>query len=411
MNILWLKTELLHPLDRGGKIRTYAMLRELCKDHRITYLCLDDTDASEALRQQAKEYCASLITVPFRTAKRESPEFFQELFVNLFSQLPYAVAKYRSDEFGRRIRAEVESDRYDVLVCDFLFPAIELDPDLSIPLVLFQHNIEAGIWERHMQVAGSRVRRAYMKQQWRRMRQYEKATTRKFDHVVAVSESDAEFHRREYGVASVSHVQTGVDIDYFSPVAQQREEASLVFVGAMDWLPNEDAMIWFATEILPTIRLRVPHATLKIVGRNPGRAVRKLEDLDGVIVTGAVPDVRPYLAKAAAVVMPLRIGGGTRIKLYEALSMNAPVISTTVGAEGLDVEPGRHLFIADTAESIADSCVSVLRNREMALAVGSVGGEHVRARFSWATVTRDFASDLQQVVNSGVRRTNLGVSR
>src|SRR5688500_7615535 len=240
MHILWLKTELLHPVDKGGRIRTYNMLRALKRKHRITYLTLDNGGAAPDAAERASEYCHDLIRVPFSEAPRRSPLFWMELVGNLASPLPYAVAKYRSEAMRAEIERAVRDLGVDLVVCDFLFPSQNVPDGLPCRTVLFQHNVEAMIWRRHAQVREGRASHRYFAAQWRRMERFERAECRRFDQVVAVSREDAEVLEREYGLAAVADVPTGVDTDFFRPRGDQAQEAAaLVFTGSMDWMPNE----------------------------------------------------------------------------------------------------------------------------------------------------------------------------
>ena len=393
MHILWIKTELLHPVDKGGRIRTYNMLRELRRSHRVTYLTLDDGHAAPEAMQRAGEYASEVVRVPLRTREKRTAGFYAELLANLASRLPYAIAKYRSPELTRRLEAIVARGDVDVVVCDFLAPSLNVPAMLAAPTVLFQHNVEAVIWERHAANAGNPLARAYMKEQWRRMRAFEGSECRRFDHVVAVSEQDRATFQRDYGVTRVSAVPTGVDTGYFSPKGNvERNPRELVFTGSMDWLPNEDAILHFAHAVLPLIRSRLPEVTLTVVGRNPTPKLLALADQSlGVTVTGSVPDVRPYLERAAAFVVPIRIGGGTRLKIYEAMAMGKAVVSTAVGAEGLPVTSGTDALLADDPQPFADAVVSLLESPEAAAQLGRRAQEWVRAEFGWARVAQRFA--------------------
>src|SRR5712691_248261 len=151
MRILWLKTELLHPVDKGGKIRTYHMLKELKRVHHITYLTLDDGAASDEARARALEYCHDLVCVPQRQREKFTAGFYAELALNLFSSLPYAIKKYASQEMHSKIAQHTQAGRFDVVVCDFLAPAVNVPEKLACTSVLFQHNVEALIWNRHQE--------------------------------------------------------------------------------------------------------------------------------------------------------------------------------------------------------------------------------------------------------------------
>ena len=392
MHILWIKTELLHPVDKGGRIRTYQMLRELCREHRVTYLALDDGAGGPEARALASEYCHELVTVPFRSRGKRTAGFYWELLCNLASPLPYAVAKYRSAALTRALERLVASHDIDVIVCDFLFPSLNVPDGLGVPVVLFQHNVEAAIWERHAQVAAHPVTRWYMREQWRRMRAFEGSECRRMDRVVAVSGEDCRTLAAAYGISRVDEVPTGVDTDYFRPTGTvTRNRNEIVFTGSMDCLPNEDAVAWFADRILPRILAEVPDARFTIVGRTPSEKVRALARAhEAISVTGSVPDVRPYMERAAAFVIPIRIAGGTRLKVYEAMGMEIPIVSTTIGVEGLPVHDGTEVLIADESDQFADAVVRVLRDPELGARLARTAAERVRSEFGWREVAARF---------------------
>jgi sugar transferase (PEP-CTERM/EpsH1 system associated) len=406
MHILWLKTEMLHPLDSGGRIRTYHMLRGLRGRAHVAYLTLDDGTAGPDARASAREYCDEVITVPFSPPVKGTPAYYAALVRNLASRLPYAVARYRSPAMREAITRTVRERRVDLVVCDFLVPAVNVPAGLAVPAVLFQHNVEAVIWARRAQVATSFAARAYMREQWRRMRAFERRECRRFDHVIAVSEVDRDTFRDEYGVRSVSAIPTGVDVDFFHPSPNTATAATeMVFVGSMDWMPNSDAVAWFATDILPLVRRQISDARLTIVGRDPTPAVRELAlRVPGVRVTGTVPDIRPYLAGGAVVVVPLRVGGGTRLKIFEAMAMEKAIVSTRIGAEGLPVRDGDELLLADDAPSFAAAVVRLLQDPVAARRLGEAAAVRVRQDFGWAAVTQEFGALCERVAHADEER-------
>jgi sugar transferase (PEP-CTERM/EpsH1 system associated) len=399
MHILWLKTELLHPVDKGGKIRSYNMLKELKRNHRITYLTLDDGIGAEA-GSAAEEYCHDLITVPHVARGKFTTGFYSDLLFNLVSSLPYAISKYKSAEMRRRLVRRLSKGDIDVLVCDFLTPAVNMAFPIDCPTVLFQHNVEAMIWKRHFEVQSSLAKKVYLYGQWLKMRNFEKRLCRKFDTVIAVSAEDREHMQMEYDLAAVFDVPTGVDTDFFRSSGTEKSAAkNLVFTGSMDWLPNEDAILYFVDEVLPIVQQKVPDVTLTVVGRNPSASLLQLSERDpSIVVTGGVDDVRPYIERAAVYVVPLRIGGGTRLKIYEAMAMEKPVVSTTIGAEGLPLNSGTELLLADTAETFANSVASLLEDPDTAKGIGDCAAATVRQRFGWSQVASRFSDICRETV-------------
>jgi len=392
MKILWIKTDFLHPTTRGGQIRTLEMLRRLHARHEVYYIAFDDPEHPEGL-QRAGEYSTRAYPIRRQVASKRSPRFLIDLLRGLVSPLPVAVERYRSAEMRRLISSLRTRENFDSIVCDFLAPAPNID-DLS-RCVLFQHNVETTIWQRHHQHAPDPLRRAYLGMQARKMFAYERQVCRAVSHVIAVSDADSELMRSMFGVESDA-VPTGVDIQYFTPPADTPDApaADLVFLGSMDWLPNIDGVKWFTAEILPLIRGRRPECTVAIVGRKPGPDIVSLAG-GGIQVTGTVPDVRPYLWGACVSIVPLRIGGGTRLKIYESMAAGTPVVSTTVGAEGLDVQSPANILIADTPQAFADACLRLLEDTRERRRMAAAAHELVSARFSWEAVADRFEAALE----------------
>jgi len=392
MKILWVKCDFLHPTNKGGRIRTLEMLRRLHRDHEIHYAAFADPAQPEGPRR-ASEYCSHVYPLPLDLPPKASLAFAAEALRNLLSPLPLAISRYVSSDMRTLIAKLLRQEAFDRVVCDFLAAAP------SVPrienAVLFQHNIETLMWRRHASTASDPVRRAYFAQQAARMYIFESETCRRAGHVVAVSVKDVEDMRRIFGVSRISAIPTGVDIDHFAPPPSAPPVADLVFIGSMDWLPNIDGVLWFVEEILPLIRRRRKDCKLAIAGRQPPRKIAALaENYPGINVTGSVPDIRPYIWGASVSIVPLRIGGGTRLKIYESMAARVPVVSTTIGAEGLEIHPPEDIRIADTAEAFAAQCVELLDDAEQRRRQAAAAWEMVNAHFSWAQVTRTFEQIL-----------------
>lgn len=405
MNILWLKTELLHPVDKGGKIRTYQMLKQMKQDHNVLFLTLDDGTAAPDAFETACEYSTEAITIRHPTAAKFSSRFYREVAANLLSDLPYFMAKYRSNEMLARFEQILREREIDIVVCDFLMPSINLPASIEKPSVLFQHNVEAAIWKRHTEIAGNVLKKRYLKGQWKRTVRYESATCRKFDSVVAVSTNDAEVFASEYKAEHVYDIPTGVDTDFFLPSSGHRPSVTnIVFTGSMDWLPNQDAIEWFIEGVMPIVRMSIPDATLTIVGRDPFPSlIERARNDPAIRVTGRVPDVRPYMREASVYAVPIRIGGGTRLKLYEAMAMELPIVSTTVGAEGLPVSDGEELLLRDSEVDFAAAIVKIAGHHRFAEALGKRAGERVRRDFGWKQVAERFAAICEDTMRRSTK--------
>jgi glycosyltransferase involved in cell wall biosynthesis len=256
---------------------------------------------------------------------------------------------------------------------------------------MFTHNVEAEILARHAKVATGVMKRHLWKRQHRKMVEFERAALARFDAIVAVSERDKAMFAEHYAVTNVETIPTGVDADFLS-FAEPSTDQRVVFCGSMDWLPNIDGVDFFLTEVWPLVRARLPQATMTVIGRTPPKwLVAKAKSLDsGWTFTGYVEDVRPHARGAAAFVIPLRIGGGTRIKAFEAMALGCPVVSTSIGVEGLPLVAGKHYLRADSAADTASAIVNLLGDEPLRRRIAASARAYVEANFSFRVAAKEF---------------------
>jgi glycosyltransferase involved in cell wall biosynthesis len=394
MKVLWVNTNFMHPTTKGGQIRTLEMLRHLNRWHEIHYVAIENPAHPEG-PARAQEYCTKSYAFSYRIPDKRSAAFWWQLMRGLVSPTPVAVERFRPPHMREFLEGLMVRENFDAAVVDHLAPTSYF-PDLG-RAVFFQHNVETVIWRRRAQHSANALSRWYNGIQARRMYEYEGQVSRAAGQIVAVSEIDAREMRELFGVKRVAVIPTGVNLDYFGrPKGTEEGKTDLVFVGSMDWMPNVDGMLWFVREVLPIIRRRRANCSVTIAGRLPPPEIRRLAEDDARIrVTGTVPDIRPYIWEAALSIVPLRIGGGTRLKIYESMAAGVPVVSTTVGAEGLSVHPPEDIRIADSAEGFAECCVDLLGNAAARRQVARVAWEMVASRYSWEQVARCFDKILE----------------
>jgi sugar transferase (PEP-CTERM/EpsH1 system associated) len=406
MNILWLNAGLLLPLDKGGKLRTWHLMRHLARRHDISYLSFSDPSQTVADIEGMREVASHVVTVPRTDPAKGSARFYVDASRYLLDPVPYAVAKYRGAAYRAAIDRLLHERKFDAIVCDFLPPVVNLPERVPCPTILFTHNVEAEIWRRHRDNATNPGARLLLREQWRRMLRFERAALTRFDLVLCVSDADRQTFARLYpgALKAPAHVvKTGVDTEYFAPMTDRpSSRAHLVFTGSMDWLPNEDGMQYLVREILPRIRQVEPETTLSIIGRSPTPAVKRLAETAGIEVTGRVDDVRPHIARGSVYVVPLRIGGGTRLKIFEAMSMGKAVVSTTVGAEGLPVTPGHDICIADEPARFAQAVVHLIRDDALRHRMQAEARRLVVDRYDWSAVAQDFEDALGRLRADGM---------
>jgi glycosyltransferase involved in cell wall biosynthesis len=394
--VLWVKSNKLLPVHSGGDIRSYNIARQLARRHELTFLSYYDGEPDLGYEKQLEEHFPGAVCVCTSKAEPGPVARGVDYLTHLPSPFPYAVGRFGCAEVRTKIVGWFHERRFDVAVCDFLDAAINFPRELTTPCVLFQHNVESEIWRRHAQTESNPVKRQVYGLEYRKMLRYERNSVRKFRHVIAVSEHDRSLMESWVEGSRITVVPTGVDLEQYKPdFSHNPPSPVVVFVGAMDWEPNIDAMEYFCKEIWPAVLGTIPQATLRIVGRNPGERVRRLAS-DSVLVTGRVPSVAEYLREAMAVVVPLRIGGGTRLKIYEAMAAGRAVVSTSVGAEGLDVHHGRDIVLADNPRLFAEA-VSTLLHDENLRRKYELAAAARASRYDWSVIGGNFAQVLGMI--------------
>ncbi len=362
--LLFISPRFLFPMDEGGKIRTANILRGLKGGAFEVALASPAPAGAGRFRAEIDAACDSFASWPQRPVRPWRAAIAQ------------AVARWRPD----------------LVVADFPHAAV-LDPGAGAAAsVMFTHNVEAEIFERHAARA-----RGLWKLVWRgqagKMRRFEGEALRRYQAVIAVSARDADALRRRYGLPSVTPIDTGVDLAYFAPLPPARARAdTVVFTGVMDSPANMDGISFLMDEIWPLVAAARPDARALIVGRNPPAALAAAAQARNLpwTFTGAVPDIRPHVAQADVAVIPLRVGSGTRIKAFEAMAMGRPVVATRVGIEGLDIEPGQHFLQADDPAGFAGAILQLLADPALRAGLVAAGRARLEQRFSWNVIARQF---------------------
>jgi sugar transferase (PEP-CTERM/EpsH1 system associated) len=399
MKILWVKAGGLVPPDTGGKIRSYNILRQLARQNSVTFFSFYAAHHPD-MHAELKHMFDRVVTMPLRIPAPKSVAEMRDYGIRVFASEPYGITKYCRPEVRRGLRALLDQQSYDVILCDFIAAAGVIPWNCSTPKVIFTHNVEATIWRRHHEVATDIIWKTISWLEWRKMEGAERRYLRLADLVLTVSGTDRDAFASFLDPEKLTVIPTGVDLDYFQPKPGQEAENSLVFTGSMDWLPNEDAIFYFAEAILPLIKRRFPDVSLQVVGRNPSRKLQALAGSEKSIeLTGWVNDIRPFLVRGAVCIVPLRIGGGTRLKIFEAMAMGKGVVSTSVGAEGLAVQSGENILLADTPNDFAESVISLLTNPKRRQQLGTAARTMVQENYSWTRVAEDFACALRGVMS------------
>lgn len=386
--LLFISPRFLFPVDSGGKIRTTQILKGLVGGKfRIRLISPATSAAASRFAKEIQSICDEFEYWP---DERDTLGHRLRRFASVVSSEPVAVASDRSAA-GCRFVQRCLAQRPSVVVFDFPHSAVLAPERIGVPSVLFTHNVESWIFERHARVAENAPARLLWADQYRKMVRFENATLKRFDTVITVSEKDAAWFREEGDIAGVETIPTGVDLEYFS-WQPPSGGSQVMFVGSMDWPANQDGIEFFLREVWPLVVKEVPAATMKVIGRSPPTRLVEAAPHASWTFTGYVDDVRPHAYGSAVSIIPLRVGGGTRIKAYEAMAMGIPVVSTAIGVEGLPLEAERHYLQADDAASFAAATVRLLRDPGLRSRLSRQSRDIVDSRYSNREVARIFES-------------------
>jgi glycosyltransferase involved in cell wall biosynthesis len=396
MKILVLDEEFPYPANNGKRTRSFNLYRRLAGQFKIRYIGYGNNDSvsEQALRAEGIE--------PFPVYTRLWPkrgwEFYIRLLANLASPLPYMAASQYTNAYQAAVQKSLADFRPDLLLCEWTPYAIYVRDIGSIRKMISAHNVEADIWQRYYENECNSPRRWYIREQWRKVERFEGQALRGVDGTVAVSHLDRARLANKCPGLKLATIENGVDLEYFHSLSQPMERRNLVFTGSMDWRPNQDAARYFVKEIFPLLRQARHDVECTFVGRNPPTDIKSLAKTPGIHITGTVDDVRPHVARAPVYVVPLRIGGGSRLKILEALAMRRAIVSTSIGAEGLEVVPNKHLLVADEPSSFAASVLRLLGDPNMCANLAAEGRRLVEEVYGWDALAERFAKFIYEVV-------------
>ncbi len=383
--LLFLAHRIPYPPDKGDKIRSWNILRYLCARTRVHLAAFVDDPADFAHYDFLAQHCASVKLIPLDRKQR-----WKRAWSGWSKGEPLSVAIYRDREMSDWVRDVLRQQDvssvfvYSSQMAPYALPHINARRRVVMDFV----DMDSDKWRQYADVSRGLKKMIYAREA-RTLLHFEKQVARAVDASLFVSDDEASLFRKlagSYGHA-IEAMHNGVDLDYYDPAVvaplPDARQPCIAFTGAMDYRPNADAVIWFVENVWPLVRAREPEATFYIVGSKPGAAVMKLADTPGVVVTGRVPDVRPYLASAAAVVAPLRLARGIQNKVLEAMAMARPVVATPAAYEGIDAQPGVHLFVEEEPAQQAELICGLFHDTGFGRDMGLRARARMAERYGW----------------------------
>ncbi|WP_395745872.1 glycosyltransferase [Prosthecobacter sp.] len=397
MHILVVYPYIPYPIDRGTYQRVFHLLRELARDHTIDLIALSEKGERVEHRSVFETFCRKVVFVPF-----VHPPWPRLVPNRLLHALPTTIRHWWLPQLADTIGAMLDQNEYDMVhVCDIVMAQYFLKSHLEIPLSVDRSRVDLQFQEEQYARMPKELKSSllYREQVWK-LRRFEHQVARRSAVQVVCGPDDERFIRSEVSrKVPVAVITNGVDLDYFSPDAApaRRDSApTVLYCGAMDYMPNVDALRWYFEEIHARLKRRVPDLKVLIVGTSPVDEVKAYGALPDVTVTGGVPDVRPWYRRAWAQIVPLRIGGGTRLKIPESMAMGTPVISTTIGAQGLNLTHGTDILLADTPEMFAHYTERMLHDETLRQRIEERGMQTCRGRFGWPGLGRQLSRYYSQ---------------
>lgn len=386
------------PLDCGKKIRTFNLVRRLCERHQIIYVAFAKMPDDQAAVAEMSRWCYKVVPVDDTRLKKWTPLFYGRVVLNIFEKVPFSTVYHVTQDFERTLLREVRTESPDLIQCEWTNLAPYLANISGIPVVISSHNIESDIWKRYEENNSSSLpRRVVGRQQARRIEDLERFWYKNADSCIAVSNLDKAVIE-SYGGRAFT-VENGVDMDYYSFPCEEVSPKDIVFTASFDTFSNEDGAEYLIEKIFPIIASADPAIRVLLVGKNPPqRLYERARKHPNILLTGSVPDVRPYISRSVLSIVPLRIGGGTRLKILEALAMRKAVVSTSVGAEGIDAVHCRDIMIADTAEEFAKQVLLLIGNEQKRNEIASAGYALVKEKYDWDVLSSKLDAAWKQTL-------------
>ncbi len=407
MNILWLSHFVPYPPKGGNLQRSFNLLRELAKENRIFLLAFNQKSllpTEKRLREsveQLRSFCkhVQVFEIP---CEKSDWSWINLLLANLFSPLPYSAKKFQSEKMAQAIQTIMRDYEIDLVHFDTVALAEYVKYLTGGKKVLNHHNIESALLLSRASREENPLKRFYLRLQGNKLNRYENKIYGEFDLNIVVSELDKDKLKNHSPKTEVEVIANGVDTTYFAISDAQVRKNNVVFVGGMNWFPNRDAVLYFFDKIWPLLKNEIPGVSFTLIGTAPPKKITDLAGNEEIEVLGFVDDVRPHLAKAAAYVVPIRAGGGTRLKILDAFACGKAVISTSIGCEGLDVTPGRNILIGDSPGEFAKQVIRVCADGDLRKSLGEEGRKLVEEKYSWVTI----GDNLNRIYENLARKTD-----
>ncbi len=399
MNILFLSTENPFPLDHGHHLRTYHVLKALAEVHTVHFIAFTQDNSGSKYKPQLQAFCKSVDI--YKLKYRGWRQAFLSV-LNLFSSLPLIAQKYYDTQVASRIKELIVAHKIDLVHFDLLHLAQYRKTINGLPSILVNHNVESLRVFRWSKVERNLLMKLFLRYQYSKLKKFEKKVCLEFDRCTVVSETDKEILTKLCGRGNFVIIPNGVDVHYFHASNAVPVANTLVWAGSMSGAYNRDAVIYFLEEIWPLIQNEISNTRVTFVGSSPPEILKRMAAQSvNVECTGYVEDVRPYIEKSAVFIAPLRSGSGTKVKVLNAMSQGKPVVTTAIGAEGIEAQPDEDIVIADDPAEFARKTVYFLKHSEEAKKIGQRARSLIEKKYDWEVINRTIRQVYKEFENPG----------
>ncbi|HAY32728.1 MAG TPA: glycosyltransferase family 4 protein [Ignavibacteria bacterium] len=397
MKILYISYDFPFPPTGGSISRDFNLIKQMARENELHWI---NRTVRGKISQDRIDEMGKYFT-EMEIAEWDYNHSITGLIKSLFTDIPYIIRRFASDRMKETVSKYIRENNYDLILCDHIYLAQYLPDDIAGKIPVIPNNEDCGYtFYKRMSEQSGFIRKMYAKSQWKKLLKYEIEILKKYKVYITTSEKEKELLSSYYNGAEIKVIENGVDTDYFYKRENAADEPALIFTAWFGYYPNEEAAVYFTKKILPLVRKEIKDVKFIIAGKEPSRKILELASDEGVIVTGYVDDIRDYLKNAAAAVIPLKVGGGTRLKILEAFSMGVPVISTEIGAEGINAEINKDILIGKDDTDFAEKIIKVLKNKKLAGMLSENGRALAESEYDWNIIGRELNRYLNEFVNN-----------
>lgn len=404
MKILFISYDFPYPPTGGSISRDYNLIKQLSKHHELYWI-------NRTIRGEIKQEYQDEMKKYFKEINIVSWDYKHNalgMLSSLFTNVPYIIKRFKSEEMKATVTETIERNKFDLILCDHIYLSQYIPEKIIGKIPVIPNNEDCGFtYYKRMAESPGFVRSSYGALQWKKLLNYEIEVLKKYKVYITTSEKEKELISEYYNEAEICVIENGVDNEFFHERERKDNNPNIVFTAWFKYYPNVSAAVNFAKNVFPLIKKEIPEIKFYLVGKEPPEKVKQLANIPGIIVTGYVDDVRDYLSNADAAVIPLEIGGGTRLKILEALSMKIPVVSTKLGAEGLSVENGKNILISQSDSDFAEKVIMLIRNKDLAKKLANNGKLLTQKKYDWTQIGEKLNVFLNEFATKFMRQNEI----